>query len=245
MNATITQNAINLLNNYNAPVVRENSTDDPTVFSNAPDVDGGRNVITMSTGQFNNNVYTRVPNIASQKLLRIARNSRFATKNNSKDHLTVYNYDLTNTMIYVEYAGNYSYMDPAYMARPEGVSDLFDSRTYGVIPMLCNGDDPITLDTSDVNGDIISYSNNILSTTYNEDGSITVVYRSTVPSNVTNFTLKSILFSTAGAGGPSNKYSVSNLPPIIMWGLVLDTPIELEANDSVKISVTYKTNFTS
>lgn len=249
MEAVITQNLLNFLNAYNTQTTYSSPGDLPTEFSNSKNVDGGRNVITMSTGTFTNNVYHRVPNPESQKLVRVCRNSIMKSTvttgtTEPQSSIAVYNHALEQTSRFVQNSSDYALISPSIIARNLKTSDLFSESQVGFQPMLCNSNEAITLETTDMSGDIISYSNSILSTTYNEDGSLTIVYRSTVPSTLANFTLKSILFTSAGALS-CNWYSASSFPPIIFWGIVLNEPIELGANDSVKISVTYKTNFTA
>ncbi|HEY8541680.1 MAG TPA: hypothetical protein VIL29_04805, partial [Pseudothermotoga sp.] len=91
-NATITQNLLNCLNAYNLPQPHYGPTDLPTVFSNDPEAGGKRNVLTMSVGQVNNNIYSRVPNPASQKMLQLGNNGRPVDNGSDSDfYASVYN----------------------------------------------------------------------------------------------------------------------------------------------------------
>lgn len=260
MQATITQNFLNCLNAYNYSKQRGDETNVPTVFSNASNVDEGLNVISMSTGTLANSIYSRTSNPANQKLYRLARNGELTGGNQygSTPWGFVYNFDLTKTNIYDVFFDE-GIVKPESMLRPTLVGSLFgtassDTPTFRVIPMLCTSSSAITLETTDSDGDIvIPASVETLTTTYNEDKSITVVYRIAIPANVASFTIRSVLFTGAYAAKHSSGsssdtttlYNATTYPPVILWGAVLDEAIEAEASDAIKLTVTYKTNYQS
>lgn len=258
MQATITQNFLNCLNAYNYGKERSDATNVPTEFTNAPNVDNGLNIISMSTGVYDNinYLYTRTANPANQKLYRLSQNG--AITGTSSINGYVYNFDLTKETITNNTLFYNGVVKPTDMSRPTSSAVLFtgygstSGAAFRVIPMLCGSDTPITLDTTDSDGDIlIPESVSSISTVYNEDKSITVTYRISVKTGIANFTIKSVLFSgaygyTSGSGSSAKSatfYNATDYPPVILWGAVLDEPIVAEAGDAIKLSVTYKTNF--
>lgn len=72
---TITQNLLNILNRMNCDKIYYDAEDEPTTFSNAPTVDGGRNLMcyyAYAENPTDNVIDHASSNTATQKLVRVA-----------------------------------------------------------------------------------------------------------------------------------------------------------------------------
>lgn len=232
MQLVATQNFINLINGWK----KTNTTATPTSFSNAPDVDNGMNLITMGTGTGGSEYQALnvVGGDTAQKIVQLSTGGKLNADNGST--IPVWDRDLQVTNYNIGTAYNFLSVKDIWLSPRQSRNPFSNSSgtdiPYSIAVALTDDETPVTVETTNCQGNIYYGINAYASRALNNKVYIPFDYRYSDANRAPSFTAKKILITTA-------RHDMATYPPIILAGGLLDNPIEVSYGANLMFELTH------